>query len=120
MIGQDIDTISKLDTTHVWYGTKRNSNFRADVNWNRRFRGAVLLDAMDLENWTQWTALRRVDNFVGSISVTTSRPYDDKYRPSAEVATLLKVSSDDKITVVFFYEDYSFSGELNNCRFWKN
>ena len=118
VIGQDIDTVSKLDTTHMWYSTKRNSNFRTDANWNRRFRGAILLDASDLENWTQWTALRSIDNFVGSITVTTSQSYDDGYRPTTEVAKLLN-DTNHKLTVVFFYEDYAFSGQLNNCRFWK-
>ena len=119
IIGQNIDSVSKLDTTHLYYATKRNSNFRCSTNWNREFRGAVLLDQVDLERWGQWSNLRNVDNFKGEITISSFDHYSDTYKPSQEVKTSLEGST-HRMTVVFFYQDYSLTGELNNLRFVKN
>ena len=118
VIGQDIDSVSKLDTTHTFYSTKRNSNFRSDTAWNRKYRGAVLLDRADLEHWSQWSSLQGVDNFIGSVTVQSSEQYDDEFQPADDTKKLL-VDAKKKLTVVFFYEDYSLGGELNNLRFWR-
>ena len=38
VINQDIDSVTKLDDTHMFYATQRNSNFRSDA----RSRGPLL------------------------------------------------------------------------------
>jgi hypothetical protein len=118
VIGQSIDSFTKLDATHVFYSTKRNSNFRSDAGWNSKYRGAVLLDRADLEHWSQWSSLQGVDNFIGSLTVQSSDEFDDEYQPSDDTRKVLTDAA-KMLTVVFFYEDYSLGGELNNLRFWR-
>ena len=117
ILGQDIDSVTKLDEINLSYATARNSNFRTDTKWNQKYRGAVLLTSEDFEFWDQWKA-SAVDNFKGSITVTTSDYYDETFEPSQRFIEDYRDYVQEQFTVVFFYKNFSFSGELNNCRFW--
>jgi hypothetical protein len=117
VLGQDIDSVTKLDQTAVFYATTRNSNFRADTPWNRKHKGAVLLTAEDFEQWDQWKSVHGLDNFRGSVTITTSEDYDETLQPSDRFKEEIGLVS-KQFTAVFFYKSFSFSGELNNCRFW--
>jgi hypothetical protein len=123
VLGQDIDSVTKLDETAIYYATARNSNFRTDTQWNRKFRGAVLLTAEDFEYWGQWESVKGYDNFRGSIEILEEPvsgvdEYDESLQPSERFKQEISAVN-HTITVIFIYKDYSLSGEVNNYRFWK-
>ena len=117
LLGQDVDSISKLDNTHMYYSTKNNSNARCDTNFNRKFRGAVLLKKYDFENWAQWQDVALHDTFKGSFTVKRST-VEQSFKPDEEVVDALSLAA-KTFVVVFVYDSHSFKGEMNRCRFWR-
>ena len=118
LIGQTVDSISMLDEKHLYYATKRNSDFRCDTNYNRQFRGGLLLTRSDFENWAQWTNTNGLDTFKGSFTIPTYNDVDFTYVPEEVLKDRLS-TADRTFTVVFVYRNHSFKGSLNNCRFWR-
>ena len=115
---QSVKSVSELDEKAVFYATKRNSNFRCDTSFNRKFRGGVLLSAFDFENWSQWMDQKGMDNFRGKLQILTTEEFDSEFQPESELATNLAQLS-KKFVVFFIYHQHAFTGELHNCRFWR-
>ena len=115
---QSVKSVSEMDEKALFYATKRNSNFRCDTTYNRRYRGGVLLSSFDFENWGQWMQEKGMDNFLGKLQVLTSDEYDSAFQPGDDLATNLEQVG-KKFTAVFIYHQHAFTGEIHNCRFWR-
>ena len=115
---QEVKSVEDLNEKQLYYATKRKTNFRADVNDNRKRFGAVLLGSEDFEYWDCFQN-EVGDNFRATLSVNSYKEVDDSVELSDAVKSELATES-KRLHVVFFYYDYKFEGTFNNCRFWKS
>jgi len=114
---QDVKTVSDLDSNALYQVTRRNSNFRADAVKNYQTYGAVLFRKQDLGNWADWDG-EQADPFQVTFTVSD---YDIYHQVAAlgYPGAVTDVLDDTplRLSVVFIYQNYGFSGKYHECKF---
>jgi len=106
LLGENLPSISHLDSTALYHTTRRNSNIHADVAKNFDKTGGVLLSKEDCMDFVQYKGFDGVDLFPMDVTVT-----DSFYRDLA-VTTL-----DMKLSVYFIYTGFYLRGKQYEAKF---
>ena len=118
---QDVKTVSQLSKMQIYNCTRRNSNVRSDVRYNRKQTAGILMSKNDFGNWSRYKDFYDVDNFQGEFIIRESQisKIDETVEDKLLVEErLLRDAQPRKIRVLFLYSDYGLTGSNHNLRFW--
>jgi len=106
VLGEDIQSISRMSKGQLYQMTRRNSHPRAAISQLYSETGAVLLSKDDCANFNQWLGRPGIDTLELDVTVTG---YNDTH---AELPTA------NTFIVMFIYENYEYSGTYEDNQFW--
>ena len=106
VLGEDIQSISRMSKGQLYQMTRRNSHPRAAISQLYSETGAVLLSKDDCANFNQWLGRPGIDTLELDVTVTGYN------------ATHAELPTANTFIVMFIYENYEYSGTYEDNQFW--